>query len=137
MKANTFLTLLCLFLATTSLKAQTVLPSFATANDFGGQTIGDLTSFVPTTNNFTLEVQATAATPVTIAFGSISYTPTADSSVRFVQQDGKVYVFENNTYATTLTPDYIYNKVGEQLLRNPSFETVGEELTSGRWKATE
>lgn len=137
MKANTFLTLLCLFLATTSLKAQTVLPSFATADDFGGQTIGDLTSFVPTTNNFTLEVQATAATPVTIAFGSISYTPTADSSVRFVQQDGKVYVFENNTYATTLTPDYIYNKVGEQLLRNPSFETVGEELTSGRWKATE
>ena len=117
--------------------AQTILPSFALADDFGGKTVDNLTQFVPTTKDFTLEVNAKSGTPISIAFGEVNYTPTANGLVRFVQQNGKIYVFENSTYTTTLTPNYKYTVKGDNILRNPSFEQVDEKLAEGRWKATE
>lgn len=81
------------------------LPNFRTADDFAGQKVENMDLFVPTTNDFTLEVEATAGTPISIGFSKISYTPESSGKVRFVQQDGTIYVFENNAYATTLTPE--------------------------------
>lgn len=117
--------------------AQTVLPQMDVADDFGGKAIDDLAGFVPSTNDYTLELQATAGKTVTVGFGQISYTPAASGTVRLVQKDGTVYVFENNAYTTQLTPAYRYTETGGNLLRNPSFETVGDELTTGRWKAAD
>lgn len=124
-------------LAALTATAQTVLPDMKTADDFGGQVVTDLGSFVPNTADYTLEVLATAGTTVNIGFGQLSYTPTVSGTVRFVQQDGHVYVFENNAYTTRITPTYDYAETGENLLRNPSFENVSDQFTSGRWKATD
>lgn len=126
-----------LVVATGGQAAGTVLPNFKTADDFGGQNVENLSLFVPTTNNFTLEVEATAGTTVGIGFAHVSYTPTESGTVRFVQQDGVVYIFENNAYVTTQTPQYNYAEAGENIIRNGSFETVAEQMATGRWKAAD
>ena len=113
------------------------LPNFRTADDFVGQKVENMDLFVPTTNDFTLEVEATAGTPISIGFSKISYTPESSGKVRFVQQDGTIYVFENNAYATTLTPEYSFTEQGENIIRNGSFESVSEQFTTDRWKASD
>ena len=113
------------------------LPGFKTKDDIADKVISDLTSFAQTTGNFTLEAKAKAGVAITLKFGNISYTPSADGIVRFVQQAGKVYVFENNVYTSTLTPNYIYSEQKANIIRNGSFETVSEQLSSGRWKASD
>lgn len=115
----------------------TSLPMFRTADPLNGQTIQELSDFIPTNADYTLDISAKAGVPVEIRFGRLSYVPVTDGRVRFVQQGGQVYVFENNTYVTTLTPVYTYQEQGEQLLRNPSFEQVTEQLGEGRWKAAD
>ncbi len=117
--------------------ASVTLPNFKTTDDLVGKTISNLTGFTQTTGDFTLEAKAKAGVPIKLLFGHISYTPTADGLVRLVQKDGQVYVFENNAYITTLTPEYIYQEQGGNLMRNGSFETVTDQLTSGRWKAAD
>ena len=117
--------------------AQTTLPNFRTADNFGGQTVENLEQFVPTPNNFTLEMDVTGGTEISLGFSQVGYTPSADGKVRFVQQDGVIYVFENNAYTTKLTPSYNYTEIGNNLIRNGSFETVTEQLTSGRWIAAD
>ena len=113
------------------------LPGFKTKDDIADKVISDLTSFAQTTGDFTLEAKAKAGVAITLKFGNISYTPSADGIVRFVQQAGKVYVFENNVYTSTLTPNYIYSEQKANIIRNGSFETVSEQLSSGRWKASD
>ena len=134
---KTFVAVLLMAVATIGRATGTVLPNFRTADDFGGQNIENLSQFVPTTNNFTLEVKATAGTTVGIGFAHISYTPTESGTVRFVQQDGVVYIFENNVYVTTQTPQYNFVEVGDNIIRNGSFETVSDQLSTGRWKAAD
>lgn len=119
------------------LKAATVLPTMKAADDFNGSEVANLDKFVPTTADYTLEVAGSAGTPIHIGFGNISYTPVADGILRFVQHNGKIYIFENDTYTTTLIPTYNYTETGTNILRNGSFENVDEQLASGRWKATE
>ena len=128
---------LLMVVAASGQAAGTVLPNFKTADDFGGQIVENLSLFVPTTNNFTLEVDATAGTRVGIGFAHVSYTPTESGTVRFVQQDDVVYIFENNAYVTTQTPQYNYAEVGENIIRNGSFETVAEQMATGRWKGAD
>ena len=118
-------------------EAQVLLPNFRTADDFGGKNVGQLSRFVPTVDDYTLEVVATAGIPINIGFGELSYIPQKSGKVRFVQMSGKVYVFENNTYAATLTPTYSYTEGTSNLLRNGSFENVSEEMSTGRWKASD
>lgn len=118
-------------------QAQTVLPPMKISDDFGGKTVENLDLFVPNIADYTLEVHATAGQTITVGFGKLAYTPTTSGIVRFVQQNKQVYVFENNTYITQLTPTYDYTDTGSNLLRNPSFENVGDQLTTGRWKATD
>lgn len=131
-------TLLTLLLGlSTSMTAQTTLPYIPMADDFGGQAVATPETFLPTTADFTLEVGAQGGTPVGIGFADVSYTPTADGRVRFVQKSGKIYVFENNAYAATLLPRYAYTEAGDNLVRNGSFETTDELFTAGRWKAVE
>ena len=136
-KIRTLVAVLLMAVATVVQAVGTVLPNFRTADDFGGQNVEDLSLFVPTTNDFTLEVEATAGTTVAIGFAHVSYTPTESGTVRFVQQDGVVYIFENNAYVTTQTPQYNYAEVGENIIRNGSFETIAEQMATGRWKAAE
>lgn len=115
----------------------TVLPNFRTADNFNGQTIENFDLFVPTTGDFTLEVEAMAGTTVGIGFSHVSYVPVQSGNIRFVQQDGVIYVFENNAYATTLTPVYNYTEQGSNIIRNGSFETVTDQLATGRWIAAD
>lgn len=70
------------------------LPGFKTKDDIADKVISDLTSFAQTTGDFTLEAKAKAGVAITLKFGNISYTPSADGIVRFVQQAGKVYVLK-------------------------------------------
>lgn len=114
-----------------------VLPNFKTADDFGGQHVENISQFVPTTKNFTLEVEATAGNAIDIGFAHVSYTPTKSGTVRFVQQDGVVYIFENNAYVASQTPTYNYSEVGESIIRNGSFEISAEEMSTGRWRASD
>ena len=115
---------------------EVTLPHFRTANDFGGKTVARPDQFVATTNDYTLEVQATKGKTITVGFGQISYTPCSDGTVRFVQKDGIVYVFENKSYTTQVKPVYSYTATDNDIVRNGSFEQVDEQLTTGRWKAT-
>lgn len=111
------------------------LPIFNTANLLDGKTVTNFDEFVPTCNDFTLEAKAKAHIAIELKFGQISYMPTEDGIVRFVQKDGNVYVFENNRYVKTITPIYKYVADKNNLLHNGSFENVTEQLASGRWKA--
>lgn len=116
--------------------AQIALPNFAIADNFEGKTVMNLNGFIPTTDDYTLEVKATAGTEVTIATAGVKYKPKSDGTVRFVQQNGKIYVFENATYVTQFTPIYTFTESGGNLVSNGSFETVSETLSNGRWKAS-
>lgn len=111
------------------------LPNFNTANLLDGKAVTNFDEFVPTCNDFTLEAKAKAHIAIELKFGQISYMPTEDGIVRFVQKDGNVYVFENNRYVKTITPIYKYVADKNNLLHNGSFENVTEQLASGRWKA--
>lgn len=114
-----------------------VLPNFNTADKLNGQQIATLGNFVQTTANFTVDAKAKAGVAIELKFGGISYTPKTDGVVRFIQKDGKIYVFENGEYASTLTPNYIYTAQEANIIRNGSFENVGDKLSDGRWKATD
>jgi hypothetical protein len=106
------------------LNAQTVYPNFATLTDFGGAAVANISTFVPNAGDYTLEVQATAGVPVNVAFAGISYTPQNTGAVRFIQQNGSIYVFENGAVAqlTATPPQPQYSVSGSNLIQNPSFE---------------
>jgi hypothetical protein len=118
-------------------------PELPELQDFGGVNI-NIENFMPSFNDFTLEVAATGET-IVIGNGYITYTPTAAGTVRFAQKDGKVYVFEGKTYKGELTPavpmsfpdifDETDNAAGKtgiyderNLFKNPGFETVAEYI---------
>lgn len=128
-----------ILMVATSLKvaALDVLPHFQVSDDFGGKPVANLEKFAPVTGDCTIEVEAVAGQTIVIKAAGVSYTPKKNGKVRFVQQSGKIYVFENDVYAETLTPSYQYTVGTTNLLRNGSFETVGTQLSSGRWQATD
>ena len=115
--------------------AQTAAPCLPMQDDFGGTMITEPDHFIPNGGEYTLEVEATAGQ--TIAFFGMSYTPAENGTVRFVQKDNKVYVYESKVFQTVLTPAQIQT-TGENILRNPSFEEVGTLLGSNpnRWQPT-
>lgn len=116
-------------------------------NDLGG-TAADLSDFNVWYNDYTLEVEGTAGTPITIAADNISYTPEANATVRFVKKDGIVYVYEGTSYKTAVhssKADIIYSSSltdndyeTNNYLANAGFETVGDVLTDNKaWKLGE
>jgi hypothetical protein len=115
-----------------------VTPYVTPLQNFGG-TVADVSTFVPIEGDYTLEVQGTVGTPIVVAGGAYSYTPTTSTTVRFSQKAGKVYVYEANVYKTTLTPSVTitYPTITDadaatnsnNLLQNPSFETLGSLVT--------
>ena len=113
-----------------------VLPYLPPLQSFSGSAV-TLATFSPTTSDYTLEVQGTVGTPITVAGSVYNYTPTTSGTVRFSQKKGIVYVYEGNVYMTKLTPSY-YPTITDadvatntsNLLRNASFETAGT-LVSG------
>lgn len=131
--------LVAIFVMVTSFqaKAQTLLPHFATSDQYGGKKVDDMSNFVPILDDYTLEVMGTKGKSISIAFAQVQYTPTQNVKVRFVQTKGKIYVFEGNAYTSTLTPNYKYIEQAGNLLRNGSFETTGTQLNSGRWQASD
>jgi hypothetical protein len=141
----TVITVCC---CTLGARAQQIIPYLPPLQDFGGSVVSDLSTFSPSIGDYTLEVGGTTGTLISIGNGFISYTPDATGAVRFVQKNGKVYVYEGNAYKTTLTPDRsviiypnifteannsteetgIYNPAN--LLQNPGFETIPNSI----WK---
>jgi len=131
------LVLLCLMSAF-SIQAVNVIPYLSPLQSFGGASV-DATTISPVTGDFTLEVQGTSGTLITVSGGYFSYTPTNTGTVRFAQRNGKVYVFEGSNYMSTITPDItkiVYTDItsnitsASNLLQNPGFETFPNNV----WK---
>ena len=116
--------------------AQKILPNLSIEDDFGGTQITDLGSFVPSMNDYTLELEGEQGMPIAISFAQIEYTPSISGKIRFVQKEGKVYVFEEGLFKTELIPSPQYSLSETNLIQNPSFEEVKTELTDGRWQPT-
>lgn len=129
------------------MQAQNVIPYLPMQDNFGGTAIITPNDFSPSSGDYTLEVNGTMGTEISIAKDAYRYVPTATGKVRFAQKSGKVIVYEGDVYKATLIPntnqgtfpditdtDAATNPV--QLLENNSFETTGS-LVSGatdRWK---
>jgi hypothetical protein len=117
-------------------------PSLSLRADLGDDI--SLTNFVPAASNFTLEVEGTAATPITIAGAGITYTPTTTGTVRFAKGTGSVYVYEGVEFKGVIaagTPAFTTNiftdanaKGSDNILSNGSFETLGDKLADGKFK---
>jgi hypothetical protein len=116
------------------ISAQNAKSEFAVKEDFDGSTISVLQEFVPSVADYTLEVTGKKGQKITIAFCNISYTPSQNGTIRFLQHNGKVSVFENGEFKVELTPDFLYTESKNNLIQNPGFEQVETELASGRWK---
>jgi len=111
-----------------------VIPYLPALQNINGSAV-NLATFVPVERNYTLEVQGTAGTQISIAGGVYVYTPTTSGTIRFAQKNGKVFVYEGNVYKTTLTPvwniqyptiaDATAHSDVNNLLQNSSFETPG------------
>ena len=114
-----------------------VIPYLPPLQSFGGST-ANVSAFTPVTGDYTLEVQGTVGTTITVAGSVYSYTPTTSGTVRFSQKKGVVYVYEGNVYMTTLTPS-LYPVITDanattnpgNLLQNASFETPGTQVGTG------
>jgi Carbohydrate binding domain. len=126
---------MALFLILCSLPVSAaVIPYLPALQNLNGTSV-NLATFVPVERNYTLEVQGTAGTQISIAGGVYSYTPAVSGTVRFAQKNGKVFVYEGNVYKATLTPvwniqyptiaDATANTDVNNLLQNSSFETPG------------
>lgn len=114
-------------------------PSLSLRADLGDNI--SLANFVPTTSNYTLEVEGTAGTPIRIAGAGITYTPQTTGPVRFAKGTGSVYVYEGVDFMGVIaagTPAFSTNiftdenaKGSDNILGNGSFETLGD-LISGQ-----
>lgn len=117
----------------------TVFPYVTKLQSFGGSS-ANTSTFTPIPGDYTLEVQGTVGTAISVAGGVYTYTPSTSGTVRFVQKSGVVYVYEGTTYMTSITPSYssIFPTIADanvttdanNLLTNASFETVGTVLSS-------
>lgn len=138
MKKKHLFLFLCLIacLGVLKMTAQKILPNLPMGDDFGGTQIIDLGSFVPSMNDYTLELEGEQGMPITISFAQIEYTPSNSGKIRFVQKEGKVYVFEGGLFKAELIPSPQYSLSETNLIQNPSFEEVKIELTNGRWQPT-
>ena len=118
----------------------TVVPYLPALQNINGSAV-DLATFIPVERNYTLEVQGTAGTQISIAGGVYVYTPTTSGTIRFAQKNGKVFVYEGNVYMTNLTPvwniqyptiaDATVHSDVNNLLQNSSFETTGSQVGTG------
>ena len=82
-----------------------VIPYLPMKNDFGGSSVNNLANFVPSVEDFTLEVTgAVTGQEINVGDGYFSYIPTTDGVVRFVQKgdlsSNVVFVYENGKYKT-------------------------------------
>ena len=82
-----------------------VVPYLPPLQSFGGTSV-DVATIALSTGDYTLEVQGTAGTLITVAGGIYTYTPTTTSTIRFSQKSGKVYVYEGSVYKATITTDF-------------------------------
>ena len=106
-------------------------PSLALRADLGENI--SLSNFVPAASNYTIEVEGTIGTPITIAGAGIKYTPTTTGTVRFAKTTGCVYVYEGFEFKGVIaagTPAFTPNiftiataEGGDNKLENGSFET--------------
>ena len=115
----------------------------ALKNDLSG-TAATLSDFNVWYNDYTLEVEGTAGTEISVAADNITYTPEATGTVRFVKKDGIVYVFEGTAYKGAIhssKADYTYSRtlskddpITNNYLANPSFETTGANISGSKYK---
>ncbi|MDD3322064.1 MAG: DUF4978 domain-containing protein [Paludibacter sp.] len=128
-----------LFLLLFSIKifSQQEIPFMPLKTMSEGVIVSDLTGFVPTTSDYSLEVQGVAQSTIRIAFSGIEYTPISNTKIRFVQKNNKMYVFEDGTFKVVLDVNPKYSVEGDNLIQNPGFEEVESvQLAAGRWKPT-
>ena len=109
-KSTLKISLLVLLLQTIVLSSYGQMPDFPYKSDvLSGTTSADLDNYTFLTDDYTLEMTATAETEVVIPvtkYTSLKYTPTVDCTLRVVCYEGKWYAFEDLEYkgeVTTLT----------------------------------
>lgn len=110
-------------------------PEDPSVAELGGSSV-NLTSFVPPSGNYTLEVTAVGSTAITIPSIGITYTPSGPGTVRFVCQNQVIHIFENGLLTAKDTAVIQYTVQSTNKLNNPGFESVGTALATGRWPAT-
>lgn len=118
-------------------------PTGITLRNTLGGTAADLADFNVWYDDYTLEVEGTEGTEITVAADNISYTPEATGTVRFVKKDGIVYVYEGTSYKGAVNSskaDYVYTRTlsesaptTDNYLENPSFETLGSSVGTNIW----
>lgn len=100
-------------------------PTASVKNLFGGTSEPS----VPFSNFSTFTAEMTGTADNEIKFACFSYTPTADGLVRFIGQNGYVFVYENGVYKKYLDPSGSVSETGN-LLTNADFSTVGDKTGS-------
>lgn len=121
------------------------------AGSLGGQLwadglspVGDLSNFVAGNAVYTLKMQGTVGTPITVAgsLGSVSYTPVSDTEVTFVRYNNVVYVYESTAYKGTATetpftfPEITKENVltsEAQLLGDVEFDQHGASIATDKY----
>ena len=155
MKLKHFLTLASLVIGGSSLWAQTEDQYFPSvimteyADELSETTDANTNSFSPLSGNYTIEVTGTSGTEIKFPYdrySSVSYTPTASGTIRFVHTDGKVYVYEKAqtefvykgkaAISSVTWPAMETNNVSDDtnLLGNPDFQLVGATITTDKYK---
>ena len=130
-----------------SITQAAVVPYLTPLQSFGGSSV-DVTTLVTITGDYTLEVEGTSGTQISVGGGYYTYAPTASGTVRFSQRNGKVYVYEGSVYKATISPDLtkisypdIFSAANSSssltgiydirnLLQNPGFENASNTV----WK---
>ena len=151
-KSTLKISLLVLLLQTIVLSSYGQMPDFPYKSDvLSGTTSADLDNYTFLTDDYTLEMTATAETEVVIPvtkYTSLKYTPTVDCTLRVVCYEGKWYAFEDLEYkgeVTTLTsvsyPEQNMTTLKTEAnlldLDSSEFPFTGEEINSTQKKLPE
>lgn len=143
MKRNYFLLIVMIASVIISSAQAAVVPYLPPLQNFNGAS-ANLSTFLHVNSDYTLEVQGTIGTEISVNGGAYTYTPSASGVVRFAQMNGSVYVYEGNEYKSKLTPvvttvfpaitdaDAATNE--NNLLQNASFETVGATIATNKFR---
>lgn len=143
--------LMCIAAFLTSVSSAVVqaqAPDLPMKTDFG-QAVSDPAGFLPSSGDYTLEVDGTSGQEITVAGGMYKYTPEKTGKVRFAQKNERVHVYEGVEYKRVLTPTFdrvLYPDIfadpddktagtgiydSRNLLKNPGFEELGAVVGSG------
>ena len=121
------------------------------ADELSETTDANTSDFSPLSGDYTIEVTGTSGTEIKFPYDryrTVSYTPTASGTIRFVHKDGNEKVFVYEKASTTFVykgkaaissvtwPAMETANVNDptNLLDNPDFQDYGDLISSGKYK---